>query len=108
MLASHLIAFGSLEKKQSDLDKMHDQVVKDRKKIEETISKLDNYKRDALVKTWEAVNSNFGNIFCDLLPGNYAKLEAPEGLDITEGLEVKVQLGKVWKQSLTELSGGQR
>lgn len=24
------------------------------------------------------------------------------------GLEVKVQLGSVWKQSLTELSGGQR
>jgi structural maintenance of chromosome 2 len=25
-----------------------------------------------------------------------------------DGLEVKVQLGSVWKQSLTELSGGQR
>jgi structural maintenance of chromosome 2 len=25
-----------------------------------------------------------------------------------QGLEVKVQLGKVWKESLTELSGGQR
>ena len=25
-----------------------------------------------------------------------------------DGLEVKVQLGTVWKQSLTELSGGQR
>lgn len=29
-------------------------------------------------------------------------------MDITEGLEVKVRLGQVWKQSLTELSGGQR
>ena len=25
-----------------------------------------------------------------------------------DGLEVKVRLGSVWKQSLTELSGGQR
>ena len=25
-----------------------------------------------------------------------------------QGLEVKVRLGTVWKQSLTELSGGQR
>ena len=25
-----------------------------------------------------------------------------------QGLEVKVRLGSVWKQSLTELSGGQR
>jgi len=42
------------------------------------------------------------------LPGNFAKLEPPEGKDVTDGLEVKVCLGKVWKQSLTELSGGQR
>lgn len=51
---------------------------------------------------------DFGAIFGDLLPGNTSKLEPPEGQDITEGLEVKVALGGVWKQSLTELSGGQR
>jgi structural maintenance of chromosome 2 len=53
-------------------------------------------------------NRDFGQIFAELLPGNFAKLEPPEGKDVTEGLEVKVCLGKVWKQSLTELSGGQR
>lgn len=51
---------------------------------------------------------DFGNIFGDLLPGNSAKLDPPEDKDITEGLEVKVCLGGVWKHSLTELSGGQR
>ena len=54
------------------------------------------------------MSSDFGQIFAELLPGNFAKLEPPEGKDVTEGLEVKVCLGKVWKQSLTELSGGQR
>lgn len=98
----------SVEKKERELLKMHSQVVKDKSKIEETIGKLDAYKKDALQKTWAKVNGDFGNIFAELLPGNFAKLEAPEGQDITEGLEVKVQLGKVWKQSLTELSGGQR
>jgi structural maintenance of chromosome 2 len=29
-------------------------------------------------------------------------------MSISDGLEVKVCLGGVWKQSLTELSGGQR
>ena len=53
-------------------------------------------------------DSDFGGIFAELLPGNFAKLQPPEGQDLTEGLEVKVQLGSVWKQSLTELSGGQR
>jgi chromosome segregation ATPase len=52
--------------------------------------------------------SDFGPIFAELLPGNFAKLQAPEGQDITQGLEVKVRLGTVWKASLTELSGGQR
>jgi structural maintenance of chromosome 2 len=57
--------------------------------------------------TWY-VHSDFGGIFAELLPGNFAKLQPPDGQDLMQGLEVKVQLGSVWKQSLTELSGGQR
>ena len=54
------------------------------------------------------IRSDFGAIFAELLPGNFAKLQPPEGQDLMDGLEVKVQLGTVWKESLTELSGGQR
>ena len=54
------------------------------------------------------MNRQFGGIFAELLPGNFAKLVPPEGKDVTQGLEVKVRLGQVWKASLTELSGGQR
>lgn len=50
----------------------------------------------------------FGHIFEELLPSNFVKLVPPEGSDITQGLEIKVRLGSVWKASLTELSGGQR
>ena len=53
------------------------------------------------------MSKDFGSIFGELLPGNTCKLVAP-ATDFSEGLEVKVCLGKVWKQSLTELSGGQR
>jgi structural maintenance of chromosome 2 len=52
--------------------------------------------------------SDFGAIFAELLPSNFAKLEPPEGQTVDQGLEVKVRIGSVWKQSLTELSGGQR
>jgi hypothetical protein len=52
--------------------------------------------------------SDFGGIFTELLPGNFAKLQPPDKQDLMDGLEIKVQLGSVWKQSLTELSGGQR
>lgn len=98
----------SVEKKEASLKNMMRTVIKDKKKIEDTISSLDEYKKETLFKTWSKVNEDFGLIFNDLLPGNTAKLDPPEGKDISDGLEVKVCLGKVWKQSLTELSGGQR
>jgi structural maintenance of chromosome 2 len=98
----------SVEKKEASLKKNMSIVIKDKKKIEETIVNLDEYKKEALHKTWSKVNGDFGNIFNELLPGSFAKLDPPEGKTIADGLEVKVMLGKVWKQSLTELSGGQR
>ena len=98
----------SVEKKEASLKNMMRTVIRDKRKIEETIVELDRYKKDALQKTWEKVDGDFGGIFNELLPGSWAKLVPLEGKEISEGLEVKVQLGKVWKESLTELSGGQR
>ncbi|KAL4778337.1 RecF/RecN/SMC [Aspergillus varians] len=98
----------SVEKKEAALKNMMRTVIRDKSKIEETIVNLNEYKKEALYKTWVKVNADFGQIFSELLPGSFAKLDPPEGKDITDGLEVKVSLGKVWKQSLTELSGGQR
>ncbi|PFH60940.1 hypothetical protein XA68_18515 [Ophiocordyceps unilateralis] len=99
----------SVEKKEVSLKHMVKTVIRDKRKIEETIVSLDEYKKKALHKTWEKVNGDFGHIFSELLPGgSFAKLDPPEGKTISDGLEVKVCLGKVWKQSLTELSGGQR
>ena len=98
----------SVEKKEAALKNMMKTVIRDKRKIEETIINLNEYKKEALHKTWVKVNADFGQIFSELLPGSFAKLDPPEGKDITDGLEVKVSLGKVWKQSLIELSGGQR
>ncbi|KAL8894561.1 MAG: hypothetical protein Q9192_004216 [Flavoplaca navasiana] len=98
----------SVEKKEASLKNMMKTVIRDKRKIEETIVSLDEYKKEALRKTWTKVNGDFGQIFAELLPGSFAKLDPPEGKEISDGLEVKVSLGKIWKQSLTELSGGQR
>merc|ERR1719479_695287 len=54
------------------------------------------------------VNKDFGSIFSTLFPGTQAKLQPPDGKDVLDGLEVKVTFGDVWKESLSELSGGQR
>lgn len=98
----------SVEKKEASLKKMLGTVLKDKDKIEQTIDELEKHKRDALEQCFIKVNSDFGEIFAELLPGNFAKLQPPEGQELTDGLEVKVRLGNVWKESLTELSGGQR
>lgn len=83
-------------------------VENDKKKIETVIENLDVKKKVELERTWKKVNKDFGSIFSTLLPGSSAKLEPPEGMEAWEGLEVKVAFGNIWKQSLSELSGGQR
>ena len=42
------------------------------------------------------------------MPGASARLEPPEGQSVTEGLEVRVAFSGKDKESLSELSGGQR
>ncbi|KAI8005897.1 Structural maintenance of chromosomes protein 2-2 [Camellia lanceoleosa] len=80
----------------------------DKTKIKMVIEELDEKKKETLKVTWVKVNNDFGSIFSTLLPGTMAKLETPEGSTFLDGLEVCVAFGSVWKQSLSELSGGQR
>ncbi|PVV00023.1 hypothetical protein BB559_000229 [Furculomyces boomerangus] len=98
----------AVETRESSLKNMLKTVIRDRKKIQDTINSLDEYKLEALDRTWKVVNKDFGEIFSELLPGNTARLEPLDGMLLTEGLQVRVNLGGVWKNSLTELSGGQR
>jgi structural maintenance of chromosome 2 len=120
----------SLEKRESELKNHINMVQEDKEKIERTISKLNEHKREALSKTWVKVNQDFGEIFSLLLPGSFARfvpitdaadrdhselgeeklfapISSPSNYNIT-GAEIQVRLGQVWKKSLTELSGGQR
>ena len=96
------------EAEYEDLTRKRQVILNDKAKIESVIDELDVKKAQALKKTWQQVNRDFGSIFSMLLPGTQAKLEPPEGMDVTEGLEVKVAFNNTWKDSLTELSGGQR
>ncbi|KAL9831546.1 putative structural maintenance of chromosomes protein [Arabidopsis thaliana] len=80
----------------------------DKSKIKKVIEELDEKKKETLKVTWVKVNQDFGSIFSTLLPGTMSKLEPPEGGTFLDGLEVRVAFGDVWKQSLSELSGGQR
>jgi structural maintenance of chromosome 2 len=102
---------GMIDKAEAENDellKKKQVIINDKEKIESVITELDVKKVQALQTTWIKVNKDFGSIFSTLLPGTHAKLETPEGCTVMDGLEVKVAFNGVWKDSLTELSGGQR
>ena len=95
-----------LEKAESECKGLMDKwtiVENDKKSLKQVIEELDEKKKAGL-----KVNGDFGAIFSTLLPGTRAKLEPPEGTSFLDGLEMRVAFGEVWKESLTELSGGQR
>lgn len=96
------------EAEYEELNRKRQVILNDKTKIESVIEELDVKKAQALKKTWLQVNRDFGSIFSMLLPGTQAKLDPLEGCDVMDGLEVKVAFNNTWKESLTELSGGQR
>jgi structural maintenance of chromosome 2 len=100
--------FEKAEQEYKDLLHKRDIILNDKKKIEQVITDLDEKKSETLKRTWVKVNKDFDSIFATLLPHANAKLEPPQGMDETEGLEIKVAFHGAWKQSLSELSGGQR
>lgn len=96
------------EEQFQDLTTRIKMVEDDREKILKIIQSCDEKKKVALKKAWRDVNENFGSIFSTLLPGANSKLEPPDGVEFFNGLEVKVSFNNLWKETLTELSGGQR
>lgn len=100
--------FEKAEQEYKDLLQKRDIILNDKCKIEHVIKDLDEKKGETLRRTWLKVNRDFDSIFSTLLPNTNAKLEPPQGMDPTEGLEIRVAFNGVWKQSLSELSGGQR
>ncbi|KAL0400935.1 UNVERIFIED_CONTAM: Structural maintenance of chromosomes protein 2-1 [Sesamum latifolium] len=98
--------FEKLQAEQSGLEKRVN------KKVMAMFEKAEDEYNDLISKKniIEVLSSfrDFGSIFSTLLPGTMAKLEPPEGGSFLDGLEVRVAFGSVWKQSLSELSGGQR
>lgn len=91
-----------------DLKKRKNIVQEDKKKILKIIVDMDKKKEIEVKNAWEKVNQNFGSIFSTLLPGAQASLVPAEGNNSLSGLTVRVGFNGLWKESLNELSGGQR
>lgn len=95
------------DRKYNEVQERKTIVERDKEQILSTIDELDRKKVEALEKTYEQVNADFGKLYSKFLPGATAVLSKVDN-DILNGLEIRVCFGTVWKDSLTELSGGQR
>jgi len=91
-----------------ELRKRKKLVDEDRKTLENVIASLEQKKKDAVENVWRRVNKFFNSIFSKLLPGTSCKLEPLPGKTVHEGLEIKVAFNGQWRESLSELSGGQK
>lgn len=80
----------------------------DKVKYEKSILELDKKRKDSVLDVFNFVNKKFNNIYKSFLPGATAKLIQTDNDNILKGLEMKVAFNNTWKNSLSELSGGQR
>jgi len=106
-------AMSQLEKiknETNDLKHKRKLIEKDRRNIAQAIKKLDEMKKSLLEKAIDTIGKSFSNIFTTLLPGANCKLVTlrDENTQGFIGIQIKVSLGTLWVESLTELSGGQR
>ncbi|XP_054167385.1 structural maintenance of chromosomes protein 2-like [Oppia nitens] len=102
------IMLSDKEKESLELSRRREIVSTDKSKLIKYMQEVDQKKKDALLEAHKKINIDFESIFSTFLPNSVAQLVAPDGKAVTDGLEVKVAFGNVWKESLTELSGGQR
>jgi len=102
---------GMIEKAEADyaeLKQKREIIRRDKHKIMSTIDELMERKNRAVRETYAKVNKDFGSMFSTFLPGTQAELRPVDGDDILKGLLPRVAFGGKWKESLMELSGGQR
>lgn len=84
-------------------------VLKDKQNLCNTLEECKVLKEKTVMITFERVNKALDGIFSTLLPGTQARLKSVnESSILEEGLELSVAFNGVWKNSLSELSGGQR
>ncbi|KAL0210400.1 hypothetical protein RCL1_004836 [Eukaryota sp. TZLM3-RCL] len=98
-----------IDREFNDLTKKRTQLEADATRISDVITQLDEKKTSLVNKSWRQVNTDLGVLFSTLLPGATARLVPYfDDNEALVGLTFNVGFGGVWKESLGELSGGQK
>lgn len=95
----------------SELERKRDTIKADKDKLVQKIGEFDAMRNRDIKSTVIEVSKTIGEIYSVLLPGTNARLNPildPKEDNAIVGLELKVAFGGVEKESLSELSGGQK
>ena len=95
------------DKEYTNLIKKKEIIIKDKVNIQKAIEELDKKRKEALEKVFSLTSDSLNKIYKTLLPGTMARLEQLDKYDLMKGVHLRVAFNGVWKQSLSELSGGQ-
>jgi structural maintenance of chromosome 2 len=95
------------DKEYTNLIKKKEIIIKDKVNIQKAIEELDKKRKEALEKVFSLTSDSLNKIYKTLLPGTMARLEQIDKYDLMKGVHLRVAFNGVWKQSLSELSGGQ-
>jgi structural maintenance of chromosome 2 len=99
----------NLENECKNLLMRKETVLQDKQNLIEILDECRHKKEETVMKTFEKVNKAINAIFSTLLPGTQARLKpVDENSILQEGVELSVAFNGIWKNSLNELSGGQR
>lgn len=101
-----------VEQKYKQLVERRNTLEVDKISLIKSMEELDQKRTDALAKCFKEVNVNLSQIFSQVLPGSSAQMQEiklfPGTPKEAQGVEISVCFSGIWKESLFELSGGQR
>lgn len=81
---------------------------KDEKELRLDLNSMDEISLKSYHICFKQVNLNLGGMFARLLPGAHAEMREIELDKGGTGIEIRISFNGKWKDSLSELSGGQR
>lgn len=104
-----------LEDQMKDLIARDEMLKENKEQIYTNMNHLDDRSKGTVLECFKFVNENLSKIFGMLLPGAQATMELigttigrGEKKQESKGIQMKIGFNGKWKESLSELSGGQR
>lgn len=104
----HELIYDQTEKQISELKQKIEQIKKEKETYLVLIKDSDSKRQIAVKKTFKSVSKNLNDIFQTLLTGTEARISYVDESSLNHGAQLNVAFNGTWKNSLSELSGGQK